>query len=135
MGKSGSFFFFSHDDRFLIKSMTTDDFNTFMKLFRSYFEHVNCFDGSLLARVYGIYSVKMADMNPVYLICMGNTKPCKSEHIKKIYDLKGSMVKREVHGNEDTFEGTKVLKDKNFLNLKEREVFLKFRNKDANSIM
>ena len=76
MGKSGSFFFFSHDDKFLIKSMTTDDFNTFMKLFRSYFEHINCFPDSLLARVYGIYSVKMAEMNPVYLILMGNTKPC-----------------------------------------------------------
>ena len=27
MGKSGSFFFFSHDSRFLIKTATTDDFN------------------------------------------------------------------------------------------------------------
>ena len=26
MGKSGSFFFFSHDERFLIKTMTLDDF-------------------------------------------------------------------------------------------------------------
>lgn len=118
MGKSGSFFFFSHDGNFLIKSMTTDDFNTFMKLFRSYFEHVNCFADSLLARIYGIYSVKMADMNPVYLILMGNTKPCQDEFIKKIYDLKGSMVKREVQGKESNFPGTKVLKDKNFLNFK-----------------
>lgn len=41
MGKSGSFFFFSHDDKFLIKTMTKDDFDAFMKIFRSYFEHVN----------------------------------------------------------------------------------------------
>ena len=26
MGRSGSFFFFSHDDRFLIKTMTNDDY-------------------------------------------------------------------------------------------------------------
>ena len=57
MGKSGSFFFFSHDDKFLIKSMTTSDFETFMKFFRSYFEHVSCFDESILARIYGVYSV------------------------------------------------------------------------------
>ena len=60
MGKSGSFFFFSHDDKFLIKSMTTSDFETFMKVFRAYFEHVSCFDESLLARIYGVYSVQMA---------------------------------------------------------------------------
>jgi hypothetical protein len=27
MGKSGSFFFFSHDKKLLIKTMTTSDFN------------------------------------------------------------------------------------------------------------
>ena len=40
MGKSGSFFFFSHDDRFLIKTMTIDDFNAWMKLFPYYYGHV-----------------------------------------------------------------------------------------------
>jgi len=40
MGKSGSFFFFSHDDRFLIKTMTLDDFNAWMKLFPCYYDHV-----------------------------------------------------------------------------------------------
>ena len=55
MGKSGSFFFFSHDDRFLIKTMTTDDFNAFMRIFKFYFEHVNVYKKSLIARVYGVY--------------------------------------------------------------------------------
>jgi len=74
MGKSGSFFFFSHDDKLLIKTMTTDDFNAFMKIFPNYFYHVNMYNSSLLARVYGVYSVKMEGMQKVYLILMGNTK-------------------------------------------------------------
>jgi 1-phosphatidylinositol-4-phosphate 5-kinase len=41
MGKSGSFFFFSHDTNFLIKTMTMDDFNAFMYVFKYYFEHIN----------------------------------------------------------------------------------------------
>ena len=41
MGKSGSFFFISHDSEFLIKTMTDSDFTAFKKLFRAYFEHVN----------------------------------------------------------------------------------------------
>jgi 1-phosphatidylinositol-4-phosphate 5-kinase len=55
MGKSGSFFFFSHDKKLLIKTMTTGDFEAFMKLFRDYFYHINDYPQSLLARVYGIY--------------------------------------------------------------------------------
>lgn len=74
MGKSGSFFFFSHDTEFLIKTMTMDDFDAFMSLFRAYFEHINLEKNSLIARIYGVYSVKMDDMNTVYLILMGNTK-------------------------------------------------------------
>lgn len=61
MGKSGSFFFFSHDGEFLIKTMTQGDFNAFKKIFIYYFEHVNTQERSLLARIYGIYSVQMDD--------------------------------------------------------------------------
>jgi hypothetical protein len=95
MGKSGSFFFFSHDDRFLIKSMTVDDFNAFIKLFKTYYEHINMEPNSLMARIYGVYKVQMEDLDPVYLILMGNTKRIGDDYIKKIYDLKGSLSGRE----------------------------------------
>ena len=79
----------------------------------------------------------MAQMNPVYLILMGNTKPCDDDYIKRLYDLKGSMVKREVFPKKrkEVFPGTKVLKDKNLLNLKKEEIFLKFTKWDADYVM
>ena len=77
MGKSGSFFFMSHDHEFLIKTMTTGDFNAFKKLFRAYFDHINMFDNSLISRIYGVYSVKMGEADPVYLMLQGNCKKCK----------------------------------------------------------
>ena len=43
MGKSGNFFFFSHDNNFLIKTMTLGDFSAFKKLFQYYFMHVNTY--------------------------------------------------------------------------------------------
>lgn len=58
-GKSGSFFFFSKDMKFIIKSMTDSDFNAFMRIFRFYFREVNDRPDSLLARIYGIYSIQM----------------------------------------------------------------------------
>lgn len=135
MGKSGSFFFFSHDDRFLIKSMTLDDFNSFMKLFPYYFDHMNNYDNSLIARIYGIYRVDMDEMAPVYLLLMGNTKRIDNSYVKKIYDLKGSLDKRVVKGDESLFKNTECLKDINILNLKEKEVLVKFSPEQRRHIM
>jgi hypothetical protein len=129
MGKSGSFFFFSHDTNFLIKTMTMNDFNAFMYVFKFYFEHINQYPDSLIARIYGVYSVQMDDMDPVYLILMGNTKQIEDKYIKKMYDLKGSMVKRIVKGDDKgdkKFKHTACLKDQNILAFQKDEIFLKF---------
>ena len=96
MGKSGSFFFFSHDDRFLIKTMTSDDFKSFMSIFITYFYHINEDNSSLLARVYGVFQITLEDMKPCYLMLMGNTKNVPSDNIYKMFDLKGSITKRFV---------------------------------------
>lgn len=60
-GKSGSFFFFSSDQRFIIKTMTNSDFAAFQRIMKSYFRRVCSEKDSLLARVYGIYTIKMED--------------------------------------------------------------------------
>lgn len=138
MGKSGAFMFFSHDERFLLKSMTTEDFNAWMKLFKSYFDHINTFPDSLIARVYGVYSVKLDDMEPVFVLMMGNTKPCNSKYIKKLYDLKGSLVDRiskDKDGGEELFKRTFALKDHNLLNIIDKEMFLRFYKDDAKAIL
>jgi 1-phosphatidylinositol-4-phosphate 5-kinase len=135
MGKSGSFFFFSHDTNFLIKTMTQSDFSAFKKVFRSYFEHICKYPNSLLARIYGVYAIEMDGCDPVYLILMGNSKKCKDEHVKRIYDLKGSMVNREVIGDESSFKNTAVLKDKNYLRLRADQKCIRFHEKDIDKIM
>ena len=135
MGKSGSFFFFSHDTNFLIKTMTMSDFNAFMYVFKYYFEHINQYPDSLIARIYGVYSVQMDDMDPVYLILMGNTKQIDDIYIKKVYDLKGSMIKRIVKGEEREFKHTACLKDQNILAFQKDEIFLKFQEKDIEKIV
>lgn len=115
--------------------MTLGDYNAFIKLFRAYFKHVNKYPSSLLARIYGVYSVQMDEQDPVFLILMGNSKKCEDRYTKKIFDLKGSMVKREEKGNEKLFEGTKVLKDKNLLNTKKNEKCILFAKDDIKEIM
>jgi len=115
--------------------MTIGDFNAFKRLFQAYFSHVNKYQNSLLARIYGVYSVKMDEQNPVFLVLMGNSKKCEDSYIKKIYDLKGSMVKRDVKGHEDSFSNTRILKDKNLLRLRQKENGLLFQKDEIEPIM
>ena len=57
-GKSGSFFFFSHDNKFIIKTITNNELNTMLgKFMQNYYEHTSTTPESLLARIYGLYSI------------------------------------------------------------------------------
>jgi len=77
-GKSGSFFFFSHDKKFIIKTMYDDELKVFLEALPDYFEHLKTNPNCLVARIYGVFKVKMEDIVPVNLLLMANTIRCKS---------------------------------------------------------
>ncbi len=56
-GKSGSFFFFTHDQKFIIKTLNKSEMKALLGDFlKSYYEHLS--DGnSLITRIYGVYEV------------------------------------------------------------------------------
>lgn len=54
-GKSGSFFFFSKDRKFCIKTMFNEELDVFMLKLPEYFEHLENNKDSLLGRIYGIF--------------------------------------------------------------------------------
>jgi len=73
-GASGSFFFFSHDKKFIIKTMTQTELNLFRnKLVHSYFKYLEKHPKSMLARIYGIYTVSIENFVPVNLILMDHS--------------------------------------------------------------
>jgi len=73
-GASGSFFFFSQDKKFIVKTMTNEELKFFLKRFgRPYFNHIKRRPTSLLARIYGIYTVKISGLCPINLMLMGHT--------------------------------------------------------------
>ncbi len=112
-GASGSFFFFSHDRRFIVKTMTGTELNLLVKILPSLHKHLKKNPQSLLSRIYGVYSVAMQDYEEVHLILMGNTlRFDDSQDITRIYDLKGSTFSRCVKG---FTKHTSTLKDENFV--------------------
>jgi len=117
-GKSGSFFFFSHDRKFIIKTMYTDELKVFLEALPDYFQHLKNHPNSLIARIYGVFKVQMEDIQPVNLLLMANTIRCDSSNlIQNIFDLKGSIINREVTITKKT-TNTSTLKDLNLQRIK-----------------
>lgn len=77
----------------------------------------------MIARIYGIFTVRMENIVPVHLLLMANSAPVVGP-LEFCYDLKGSIINRVVKKSEITKGGT--LKDENLLNIAKDEVFLLF---------
>lgn len=133
-GKSGSFFFFSHDRRFIIKTMNQEEYQTFKRIFKDYFQYLLRHEDSLLARIFGIFTIKKEKLQPVHLILMGNTCTLQGKKLLYMFDLKGSFVNRETKVGK-VHKPSQTLKDINLLNLKVQMNFLKFSQSDAEGIL
>ena len=61
-GRSGSFFFFTKDQKFIIKTMSSDELSLYLKelpKFTGYFKSRE----SLIARIYGVFTIKLKYMD------------------------------------------------------------------------
>lgn len=56
-GASGSFFFFSYDNRFLIKTLQGDEKKKLLSMLDGYVDHIKkTKNKSLIARIYGVFT-------------------------------------------------------------------------------
>ena len=72
-GRSGSFFFFSHDNRFIIKTMSSSELKLLLKILPDYAKHLENNPYSLIARIFGVFTVKVESLAPVTIMLMENT--------------------------------------------------------------
>ncbi|KAL3135393.1 hypothetical protein ABBQ32_007577 [Trebouxia sp. C0010 RCD-2024] len=92
-GKSGSVFFLSHDDRFIIKTMRKNEVKLLLELLPKYYAHVERYPHTLLIKFYGLYRVVPNNGSKVRFIIMNNLFQTDL-HIQRKYDLKGSTQGR-----------------------------------------
>ena len=125
-GKSGSFFYFTHDRRYVIKTVNMEEKKLLCKIARSYYKYITDNPDSLIVRVYGLYQVQLAwEQKYISVIVMENVFH-SFQHLKihEKYDLKGSTVKRKTQKKSKV---SGVLKD---LDL-QRKVYIGPENKKA----
>ena len=125
-GKSGSFFFFSNDNQFIIKTMRGNEKQVLLNMLDDMIKHLDENDQSLLARIYGVFSIKASNFHSVDIIIMQNTVQMQHKNNQKMtFDLKGSL-----YGRKEKFKGQdanwwqnnrlghkRILKEKNFLEI------------------
>lgn len=108
--KSGQFFFYSHDGRFMIKTQTSEENKFLRKILPHYYQYVSLNPNTLLTRFYGMHRVKMRHLKrKVHFVIMHSVFDTK-EKIYRIYDLKGSTVGRSSGPDKARKEGV-VYKD------------------------
>ena len=112
-GKSDAFIFMTHDQKFIIKTISKTDRRLFTsKMLPGYLERIREFPESRLVRILGVYKIKPMKQS---VIIMENLLVNKENCI--IFDLKGSKIARLVKGIEDPKSPPigRVLKDMNFI--------------------
>ncbi|CAL9215856.1 unnamed protein product [Arabidopsis halleri] len=109
-GKSGSFFYLTQDDRFMIKTVKKSEVKVLLRMLPSYYKHVCQYENSLVTRFYGVHCVKPVGGQKTRFIVMGNLF-CSEYRIQRRFDLKGSSHGRSTAKPEGEIDETTTLKD------------------------
>ncbi|KAL7416330.1 hypothetical protein BDY24DRAFT_379321 [Mrakia frigida] len=113
-GKSGSFFYFSRDYRFIIKTISHTEHKFLRKILPQYHAHVASNPHTLLSRFYGLHRVKLPRGRKIHFVIMNNLFPPHRD-IHETFDLKGSSVGREYPEEKAKNKKGAVLKDINWV--------------------
>ena len=121
-GKSGSFFYFSRDYKYIIKTIHHGEHKFLRRVLKKYYDHVTDNPNTLLSQFYGLHRVKLPYGRKIHFVVMNNLFPPHRD-IHGTYDLKGSSIGRLY--DESKLEGNPraTLKDLNWL---ERDLKLEF---------
>ncbi|RAL38783.1 hypothetical protein DM860_013464 [Cuscuta australis] len=109
-GKSGSFFYLTQDDRFMIKTVKKSEVKVLLRMLQSYYRHVCLYENSLVTKFYGVHCVKPVGGVKTRFIVMGNLF-CSEYRIHRRFDLKGSSHGRSTCKAEADIDETTTLKD------------------------
>ena len=113
-GKSGSFFYFSRDYKYIIKTIHHAEHKFLRKILREYYEHVEQNPDTLLSQFYGLHRVKIPYGKKIHFVVMNNLFPPHRD-IHRTFDLKGSTIGRDFKEEDLAKNPRATRKDLNWL--------------------
>ncbi|KAH9431096.1 hypothetical protein MCOR02_008404 [Pyricularia oryzae] len=137
-GKSGSFFYFSRDYKYIIKTIHHSEHKFLRKILKDYYEHATENPNTLLSQFYGLHRVKVAYGRKIHFVVMNNLFPPHRD-IHQTFDLKGSTIGRDYKEDNLGQNPRATLKDLNWLRRKKhlelgiqkKQLFLEQLRKDV----
>ncbi|KAF7876729.1 hypothetical protein EAF04_001813 [Stromatinia cepivora] len=113
-GKSGSFFYFSRDYKYIIKTIHHSEHKFLRKILKDYYHHVEDNPNTLLSQFYGLHRVKIPYGRKIHFVVMNNLFPPHRD-IHQTFDLKGSTIGRDFKEENLEQNPRATLKDLNWL--------------------
>jgi 1-phosphatidylinositol-4-phosphate 5-kinase len=98
-GKSGSFFYYTVDGKYLLKTIQYREYRFFRSILQDYYLHLKKNPGSLITKFYGLHKLIEKDQNgdiknKTYFVIMANVFNTKDKILER-FDIKGSWYGRE----------------------------------------
>ncbi|KAI9735914.1 MAG: Phosphatidylinositol-4-phosphate 5-kinase [Cirrosporium novae-zelandiae] len=113
-GKSGSFFYFSRDYKYIIKTIHHAEHKLLRRILKDYYNHVENNPNTLISQFYGLHRVKIAYGRKIHFVVMNNLLPPHRD-VHQMFDLKGSTIGRDFREEALTDNPRVTLKDLNWL--------------------
>lgn len=113
-GKSGSFFYFSRDYKYIIKTIHHAEHKFLRMILKDYYHHILANPNTLLSQFYGLHRVKLPYGKKIHFIVMNNLFPPHRD-IHRTFDLKGSTIGRDFREEDLEKNPRATLKDLNWL--------------------
>uniref|UniRef100_A0A1A9WI95 PIPK domain-containing protein n=1 Tax=Glossina brevipalpis TaxID=37001 RepID=A0A1A9WI95_9MUSC len=121
-GASGSIFYLTDDDEFIIKTVQHKEGEFLQKLLPGYYMNLNQNPRTLLPKFFGLYCLQSSNGKNIRLVVMNNLLPSYVKmHLK--YDLKGSTFKRKASKAERA-KKSPTYKDLDFMEHHPNGIFL-----------
>jgi len=80
----------------MIKTIKKSELKIMLEITPHYIEHNLRYPESLIGKIFGVFTVKKAGNDPIYLALMENTTQLKDEKMLRYkFDLKGSTLGRK----------------------------------------
>lgn len=121
-GKSGSFFYFSRDYKYIIKTIHHGEHRFLRHILRDYYRHIQDNPNTLISQFYGLHRVKTPFGRKIHFVVMNNLFPPHRD-IHQTFDLKGSTVGRDYKEDKLAENPRATLKDLNWIR---RDMHLNF---------
>ncbi|XP_061726440.1 uncharacterized protein LOC133531992 isoform X6 [Cydia pomonella] len=121
-GASGSIFYLTNDDEFIIKTVQHKEGEFLQKLLPGYYLNLDQNPRTLLPKFFGLYCYQCNSKN-VRLVAMNNILP-SSVKLHQKYDLKGSTYKRKASKSERQKGSRATYKDLDFMEHHTEGIFL-----------